>query len=179
MALFGFKANNHPQQTATRGVQDDVDDRALPPEDFARLEERFGFTVDAAAAEHNAKCERYWSIEDDGLSQKWAGERVYCNPPFSNIAPWVNKAWAERGADLVVMLLPANRTEQKWWQECIEPYRDQPSSVLSVEFLPGRLRFLKKAEKHVVPNSRPPFGCVLCVWRWKHGPVGQGLFAER
>jgi hypothetical protein len=25
----------------------------------------------------------------DGLQLDWNGHRVYCNPPFSNIGPWV------------------------------------------------------------------------------------------
>lgn len=141
-----------------------VDDRALPPEKFARLHERFDFTLDAAASERNAKLPRYFDAEQDGLAQSWAGERVYCNPPYSNIRPWVQKAWRETSARLVVMLLPANRTEQGWWQELIEPSRDRVDSPLRVEFMPGRLRFLKPDADEIKPNERPPFGCCLCTW---------------
>lgn len=62
------------------------------------------------------------------------------------------------------MLLPANRTEQQWWQLLVEPYRDRPGSPLTVRFLPGRMRFLKPGQTAVGPNQRPPFGCVLLVW---------------
>lgn len=168
--LVGFRARNHPQQTRHSGSNPDVDDRALPPEDFAALHSRFRFTVDAAASDENRKCDRYYTVREDGLSQSWAGERVYCNPPYSDILPWVLKAWSERDAELSVLLLPANRTEQRWWQEGIEPYRDRPGSVLRVEFLPGRLRFLKAGQSEIRPNERPPFGCVLCVWEWSCGP---------
>ncbi|MEP3481646.1 MAG: DNA N-6-adenine-methyltransferase [Fuerstiella sp.] len=135
-------------------------------DDFAKLNERFGFTVDAASSIANRKLDRHWTEETNGLEQSWAGERVYCNPPFSLIAPWVEKAWNERMADLIVMLLPANRTEQGWWQTGIEPHRDQMGSVLTVEFMRGRLRFLKPGQTEIKPNERPPFGCVLCIWRW-------------
>jgi len=129
-------------------------------------QERFGeFTLDVAAAAHNAKCERYFDLETNGLSQSWAGERVWCNPPYSAIEPWVRKAWAEapltRG---IVMLLPANRTEQKWWQGLVEQRRDRPGSGLSVEFLPGRMRFIKAGALEVGPNERPPFGVCLLIW---------------
>lgn len=62
------------------------------------------------------------------------------------------------------MLLPANRTEQTWWHELVEPHRDRAGSPLTVEFLPGRLRFLKPNQKRIGPNERPPFGCCLLVW---------------
>lgn len=101
----------------------------------------------------------------DGLAQSWAHERVWCNPPYSDIEPWAVKARCEkRNAQLIVMLVPANRTEQGWWQRQIEPYRDQPGSPLRVEFLPGRLRFIKHGHDRVEPNQRPPFGCALLVW---------------
>ena len=160
MSLVAFRAQNHPQQA----VKPDVDDRALPPADFAILQNRFGFTIDAAAAPHNAKLARFFTAQDDALSQSWDGERVYCNPPYSNILPWVEKAWSEARAPLIVMLLPANRTEQQWWQELIEPHRDRAGSRLRVEFLPGRLRFLKPGATSIRPNERPPFGCCLCIW---------------
>jgi hypothetical protein len=60
------------------------------------------------------------------------------------------------------MLLPANRTEQGWWQRQVEPYRREGS--LAVEFLPGRLRFIKHGHDRVEPNQRPPFGCCLLIW---------------
>jgi hypothetical protein len=62
------------------------------------------------------------------------------------------------------MLIPANRTEQQWWQEHVEPYRDLPGSGLHVEFLPGRMRFLAPGQAEVGPDERPPFGCCLLIW---------------
>lgn len=160
MTLVGFKARNHPQQAA----KPHVDDRALPVDEFAKLHERFRFTLDAAASERNAKLPRFYSTENCGLSASWAAERVYCNPPYSNLRPWIEKAWREGDAQVIVMLLPANRTEQAWWQELIEPKRDRPGSFLRTEFLPGRLRFLKPDADEIKPNERPPFGCVLAIW---------------
>jgi phage N-6-adenine-methyltransferase len=167
LSLVRFRAQNHAQQTSRRGPNPDVDDRSLPATDFAALQRRFAFTLDAAAASHNAKLPRFHSVEACGLKASWAGERVYCNPPYSDIRPWVQKAWAETGAELVVMLLPANRTEQGWWQDLIEPARDRRGSPLRVEFLPGRLRFLKRGQEVIRPNERPPFGSCLCIWRPK------------
>ena len=167
MSLARFKASNHPQQTAKRGPVDAVDDRGTDQEFFDSLSERFGgFTLDVAAAPHNAKCERYFTIEDDGLFQEWEG-RVWCNPPYSDIAEWVDKAWLASMVDpieLIVMLLPANRTEQGWWQAQVEPFRDREDEPLRVEFLRGRLRFDRPNAVIGPKGDRPPFGCCLLIW---------------
>jgi len=164
MTLVGFKARNHPQQR----VKDAVDDRGTTVEFFATMTERFGpFDLDVAAAPHNAKCERYYTLDDDGLTQPWDAERVWCNPPYSNIGAWVEKAWDEwklRPYDLcIVMLLPANRTEQRWWQVWVEPWRDH-GGPLTVEFLPGRMRFDRPGAVIGPKGDRPPFGCCLLIW---------------
>ena len=170
--LVGFKAQNHPQQKTNPMV----DDRALPSDEFFVLNDRFRFTVDAAASEANAKCPKYWTATENGLLQEWAGQRVYCNPPYSNVRPWIEKAWQERLAEISVLLLPANRTEQPWWQDLIEPFRDRTGSVLATEFIKGRTRFLKPGAEEIKPNERPPFGCVLCIWTWECGPDLKNLF---
>jgi phage N-6-adenine-methyltransferase len=163
MSLVGFVARNHPQQQA----KSFVDDRETDPAMFADLHARFRFTVDAAASPHNAKLPRFWTPEDDGLNQSWAGERVWCNPPYSDIRPWVRKArleWEQSSQTLAVLLLPANRTEQGWWQDEVEPYRDNSYHECRVEFLRGRTRFIAAGDSHIKPNARPPFGCCLVIW---------------
>jgi phage N-6-adenine-methyltransferase len=161
VSLVGFKAQNHPQQT----VKDQVDDRGTDPAFFAAVSEEFGaFDLDVAAAPHNAKCSRYYTIDDDGLTQPWTGN-VWCNPPYSGIGAWVDKAWSEWGehrSERIVMLLPANRTEQKWWQELVEPYRDE--GAFRVRFLPGRMRFDRPGAVIGPKGDRPPFGCCLLIW---------------
>jgi phage N-6-adenine-methyltransferase len=165
VTLVGFKAQNHRQQTAKRGANPMVDDRGTDPALFARFDDRFHFTIDVAASAGNTKCSRFLTIEDDGLAQPWTRERVWCNPPYSNIRPWVEKAWQSMvAAELIVMLLPANRTEQKWWQELVEPHRDNCHG-LRVEFLPGRPRFVAPDKPGIGPNERPPFGCCLLIWK--------------
>lgn len=191
MSLVKFRAENHPQQIGRRGAVGKVDDRATHPDDFAVWHAEFGFTVDVAASAHNAKCPRYFDEHQDGLTQSWAGERVWCNPPYSDIGSWVAKAWHEvttvRPAELVVMLLPANRTEQAWWQDFVEPHRDQPDGVgggrsgrdahLRVRFLRGRLRFIQNGRTEIGPNERPPFGCCLLIW--DSAPPGSPAPVER
>lgn len=173
MSLVGFEPSNHPQQVDARGADVSTDERGTRDEVFEPLHDRFEFSIDVAASEDNAKLPRYYDREDDGLAQSWEGERVWCNPPYSDIRPWVEKAWAE-DAELVAMLLPANRTEQGWWQDLVEPYRDRAGSPLTTEFIRGRLRFVAPGEDEVGPNERPPFGCVLLVWNKARPPL-QGI----
>lgn len=168
---MSFVARNHPQQVTGRGPLDFVDDRETPAEVFGPLNERFQFTIDVAASDQNSKLERYWTVEHNALLQSWEEERVWCNPPYSDITSWVVKAWDqwewESGGvapELIVMLLPANRTEQKWWQEYVEPNRDKPGGRFHVEFLPGRMRFIAPGDTSIKPNARPPFGCCLLIW---------------
>lgn len=172
MSLTRFRARNHPQQLAKRSESlfpeladptDDVDDRWTPPELWNALHERFQFTVDAAASHSNAKLPRYWTKEQDGTAQDWSGERVWCNPPFSDIAPWVRKA-SETPDALVVILVPANRTEQGWWQEYVEPNRDR-GWRLTVEFLAGRTKFVLPRGEYAEKGNTPPFGCCLLIWQ--------------
>lgn len=163
MSLVGFKSSNHPQQTGVRGARDDVDDRGTRWEEFTPISNRFGwFNLDVAAAPHNAKCDRYYTIEDNGLEQPWYG-RVWCNPPYSDLGSWVQKAWDEwPHCETIVMLVPANRTEQKWWQEHVEMPRR--NGTLKVEFLPGRMRFDRPNATIGPKGDRPPFGCALLIW---------------
>ena len=172
MTLVGFKGQNHPQQIDRHGARDDVDDRGTPPELFDPISERFGgFTIDVAAAPHNTKCERFYDRQADGATQSWQGERVWCNPPYnaSDLARFVGHAWSEwrqGGVELIVMLVPANRPEQAWWQDHVEPARDRIDSPLRVEFLRDRRRFIRHDKGHteVMPNERPPFGVALLIW---------------
>lgn len=165
--IAGFKARNHPQQTRARGADDATDDRGTAPELFGALDREFHFDLDVAASPQNAKCARFYTIGDDGLAQPWNG-RVWCNPPFSSLRPWVEKARAEilaRRAELVVMLLPANRTEQSWWQDLVERERRDRGGTLEVRFLAGRLRFDRPNWTPPAKGDRPPFGCCLLIFR--------------
>lgn len=46
---------------------------ATPQEFFNELNAEFHFTLDPCATAENAKCEHFYTIEDDGLTKKWGG----------------------------------------------------------------------------------------------------------
>lgn len=87
---------------------------------FRKLDAEFGFTLDAAASHVNAKCDRYFTVDDDGLGRDWGTERVWLNPPFGKgLREWARKAWeASRSGALVVMLVPS-ATDMDWWHDYI------------------------------------------------------------
>ena len=107
---------------------------ATPHDFFDALDAEFHFTLDACAVKENAKCEAYYTPEQDGLDQPWTG-RVWCNPPYGrNVGQWVKKAHdTASGGGFVVMLLPA-RTDTRWFHDYIY-------GKTEVRFIKGRLKF--------------------------------------
>lgn len=137
----------------------DNDDRRTPKWLFGKLDKEHHFTVDVTASAENTKCSRHYTEQDSGLEHDWAGEVVWCNPPYSDIEPWAKKAH-ESSSATVVMLVPANRTEQPWWQKWAEPYRDRGGRLKTV-FLEKRVCF---DFPDGIKRTSPRFGCVLLVW---------------
>lgn len=67
-----------------------------PQDLFDKLDQEFNFTLDPCATDENAKCDRYYTIKEDGLKQSWKGETVFCNPPYGRqIKDWVKKCYTE------------------------------------------------------------------------------------
>ena len=109
---------------------------ATPAQTFNQLDEEFHFNLDPCSTHENAKCERHFTIKEDGLKQDWGGgARVFCNPPYGRELPkWVRKCYEEskKGA-LVVMLIPA-RTDTAWFWDYIY-------GKAEIRFVRGRLHF--------------------------------------
>lgn len=80
---------------------------------FQALDREFYFTLDGAATPQNALCRRFCAAD---AAMPWSGERVFCNPPYSNIEPFVKAAF---DAEIAVLLLPV-RTDSDWFQMLIE-----------------------------------------------------------
>ena len=54
-----------------------TDDWATPQYVFDWLNNIFNFELDPCASEENHKCNKYFTKEIDGLSQKWGGTRFF------------------------------------------------------------------------------------------------------
>ena len=70
------------------------EDWSTPQWLFDQLNAEFNFTIDVCASECNAKVQRFFTKEQDGLKQDWSGETVWCNPPYGRqIKRWIYKAY--------------------------------------------------------------------------------------
>lgn len=152
------------------------DDWETPPDLFAAVERRFGrFDLDPAASHDNAKAPHYFTVEDDGLAQRWYGQ-VWLNPPYSQTAQWTFKCIAECADRNVrrIVLLVAARTDTRWFHELIAS-----GHVEEVLALRGRLRFVGAESVApfpsliVVMSPLPLFvrsrRLLFEVWDWRNG----------
>ncbi len=107
---------------------------ATPQSLFDELNEVWGFQLDVCATPENAKCEKFFTESDDGLSQDWGEHVCWMNPPYGRgIKHWIKKAHdsAENGAT-VVCLLPS-RTDTAYWHDYVMKG--------DITFIRGRLKF--------------------------------------
>ena len=119
-----------------------------PQDFFDILNDEFHFDIDVCALPENAKCGKFYSPEDDGLSKNWGGT-CWCNPPYGRkIAEWVKKASEAKAT--VVMLLPA-RTDTKWFHEYIY-------GKAKIRFIKGRLKFGNS-------KNAAPFPSMVVIFR--------------
>ena len=126
-----------------------------PPDLFESLDAEFKFTLDPCATPENAKCAKFYTREDDGLSKSWAGERVFMNPPYGKEASnWIAKAYFEsQYAEVIVGLLPA-RTDVKWFHDFVYKKAE-------VRFHKGRLKFVGQDGK----TGTATFPSIIIIWR--------------
>ena len=125
---------------------------ATPQQWFDYLNLEFKFTLDPCASKDTAKCKKFYTPEQDGLSQSWRDERVFMNPPYGRKIPmWMQKAYHEARDNeaLVVCLVPA-RVETEWWHRY--------AAKGEVRFPIGRLKF-GDAE------SSAPFPVAIVIFR--------------
>ena len=131
-------------------------DWETPQEFFDQLDSEFHFTLDPYANESNHKCDRYFTEVDNGLTQTWKGETVFCNPPYGRaIKDWVKKCAEEvhHPGTTVVLLIPA-RTDTAYFHD----YIYQKPNV-EVRFLRGRIKFGDS-------KNSAPFPSMVVIFRY-------------
>lgn len=141
------------------------DDWETPQDLFDALNKEFGFTLDPCADDSNHKCAKYYTKEQDGLARSWAGETVFCNPPYSRKtksnagqAAWVEKCYKEaQGGETVVMLLPARTDTQM--------FHDYILGKAEIRFIRGRVRFEIGGQS----RDAAPFPSMVVVFRGGQG----------
>jgi len=116
------------------------DEWETPQDLFDELNKEFNFTLDPCCTHENHKCNKYYTIEDDGLKQSWGGNIVFVNPPYGrSIGKWVEKSYKEHIENniTIVMLIPS-RTDTQWFHNYIW------HKATEVRFLKGRLKFVNR-----------------------------------
>lgn len=122
-----------------------------PIEFFNKLDREFSFKIDVCAVEENAKCDKYFTPEIDGLAQDW-DETSFMNPPYGReIGDWMEKAYKEsvNHGSTVVALVPS-RTDTQWWHNW--------AMKGEVRLLEGRLKFGGSTSSAPFPSAIIVFG---------------------
>jgi hypothetical protein len=114
-----------------------------PRDFFDQLNAEYGFTLDGASEPGNGLLP---IASTAGSPIPWDGHRVFCNPPWSNIRPFLEQAPA---AKLAVFLVPA-RTNVAWFHRALE-------LGATARFFPGRPKF-------VGAPYNSPVDCMLLVF---------------
>ena len=113
-----------------------TDNWATPQDFFDKLDTIYDFTLDPCDSHTNHKCDKYFTIDDNGLEQTWAGETVFMNPPYGRVIKhWLQKAYLESlNEDTTVVCLIPSRTDTRYWHDyCMKAEK--------IYFIKGRLKF--------------------------------------
>lgn len=116
---------------------------------------RIKFKLDVCANSTNAKCHRYYTIEQNSLIQEWS-DLNWCNPPYSNIGDFVRKAIKDKKETW--FLIPS-RTDRDWFHEAI-------NSGAHVIFLEGLLAFISInaiSFDELNGKKKSPFACLILI----------------
>lgn len=115
-----------------------------------------GIDLDPAssdAAQEKVRAKSYFTKEDDGLSQEWAG-RVWLNPPYSqpHIADFVAKLVKEYTAEntSAAILLTHNYTDTTWFHQAA-------GAANAICFTRGRIRFYDNNGDVAAPTQGQAF----------------------
>lgn len=120
-----------------------------PDDFFGVVNAEFRFQLDVAATRENRKCTGWIGRKENALSPKcpWiypSERRVWLNPGFSGVGPWMKKAYEEsqRYPDAVVVVMARISPSAKWW-------RNWAMKASEIRLLTGSVP--KKSRVHFIP----------------------------
>lgn len=93
----------------------------------------------------------------DGLKENW-GSQNFVNPPFSDIEPWIKKAfeqWTKNGYK-TILVMPSH-TDRKWFRRSVQPYLDRRNVRI---IWTKRIQYIPLEGQKV---SQPQFGTGLLM----------------
>ncbi|MGF1727032.1 phage N-6-adenine-methyltransferase [Photobacterium nomapromontoriensis] len=130
-----------------------------PPPVFNYFNRKFAFSADIAASAENTLCKHFYSEENSALDQDWDVpplSYVWCNPPYSNIGPWVKQTASQNKRGIgCVMLVPADQSVG-WFKTAIQ------TAAQNIIVTGGRLAFISAATG--MPVSGNNKGSQALIW---------------
>lgn len=106
----------------------------------------------------NAKCESYWTIQDDALRHEWDMD-FFMNPPYSMVREFMEYAYEQHKKHNVdALILVYAKTDTRWWHDLVE-------GKAEIHFVRGRIRF-NDMDGNTTKNSAP-YPSVWIIWRKK------------
>ncbi len=170
---FGF--------VAEQNYAEPRDNWRTPDDLYQSLDAEFGFTIDAAANEHNHKCAVWYGPGSEyctdtlDVMRLWppfvremARANIWLNPPFTLLAEFTE--WANCAAvygHTVVMVMPAHKTGMPWWHrwvrcDCVTQCGIGERHKADLRFLLGRTAYVPPPG---IPASSPAFSSMVAVYR--------------
>jgi site-specific DNA-methyltransferase (adenine-specific) len=121
---------------------------STPKHLFDKLNKEFNFTIDVCADKNNAKCSKFYTIQDDGLSRVWSGI-IWMNPPYGRgIDKWIKKAFDSNC--ICVCLIPV-RSDTRWWHKYV--------------MRASEIRLLNKRLSFEGSNNKAPFPAAIVIFK--------------
>jgi phage N-6-adenine-methyltransferase len=155
----------------------DKDEARTPPILFKKLDERFHFHADVCASNTNHLCDLYWTKETNSLVQEWhklpgmnTKPIIFCQPPYSNPAPFIQKSAEEsRNGATCVMLIPADTACKAFHKYIIGVEIATDGTTTPNEFGASEIIFLKPRVTFNNPDGTkmkgsPKFGSMVVVF---------------
>jgi len=145
-------------------VVKDSDLWQTPDDLFTWLKLFYNVDIDLCASADNKKCKQWCesilTVPDDFLKDNRCG---FMNPPYSDIAPFIEKAWHLSKHCPIVMLVPSSIKTCKY-MDFLDKFsgkgycRQWVSWIRWID-LPRRTKFTHPAKK----VSSPSFGCSILI----------------
>lgn len=109
---------------------------------FDELCVEFRFTLDVCASPTNSKCTHWFQPESvggaGGLAADWTEAEdgaCWCNPPYSQVEKWLEKALAEAKKGVTTVCLIKADTSTKWFRR-FYPLASEVRFLPRIQFIP-------------------------------------------
>ena len=133
------------------------EDFRTPQDFFEGVQNLVGnFDLDVAASAQNAKCKNFFTRQQNGLLRDWFGN-VWCNPPYSKVKPWFEKAIRELDENRchkVAILVNQVDSSTRWFHDYVL------ERAAAIYFVKGRLDF---TGPYSLTNSISPRASMLII----------------